>query len=196
MPAALVVIDVQEALCRGPHGAFDADGVVARIDRLAARARQAGVPVLLVQHEAPGTPLARDTAGWRFADGLTVAPGDIVVPKRATDAFHHTDLQATLARLGVDRLVICGLQSDFCVDTSTRRALALGYPVELVSDGHTTVDNGVLTAAQISAHHTATLAAITSFGPRVRPVPAAEVTFDQETPCPSGSPPSRTPSPN
>lgn len=66
----------------------------------------------------------------------------------------------------MDRLVVCGFQSEFCVDTTTRRALALGYPVTLVADGHSTTDNGVLSAAQISAHHNATLTNIVSFGPR------------------------------
>jgi nicotinamidase-related amidase len=61
------------------------------------------------------------------------------------------------------------------VDTTTRRALALGYPVQLVSDGHTTMDSAVLSAAQIIAHHNETLANITSFGPRAVAVPAAEV---------------------
>ena len=53
----------------------------------------------------------------------------------------------------------------------------LGYPVVLVSDAHSTLDNGVLTAAQIAAHHTTTLAHLESFGPRVTPVAAAEVRF-------------------
>jgi len=74
--------------------------------------------------------------------------------------------------------VICGLQSEFCVDSTTRRALALGYPVTLVSDGHSTLDNGVLTAAQISAHHNQTLATLDSYGPRVTTVLAEDVRFD------------------
>jgi nicotinamidase-related amidase len=77
----------------------------------------------------------------------------------------------------VTELVLCGMQSDFCVDTTTRRALALGYPVVLVSDGHTTVDNAVLSAAQITAHHNETLTNITSFGPRVRALPAHTIEF-------------------
>ena len=95
----------------------------------------------------------------------------------ATDSFHHTELQPVLQARGVKSLVICGLQSEFCVDTTTRRALALGYPVVLVSDGHTTMDNSVLTAAQISAHHNETLTNITSFGPRVKAVLASDVKF-------------------
>ena len=59
-----------------------------------------------------------------------------------------------------------------CTD---RRALALGYPVTLVADGHSTVDNRVLTASQITAHHNETLSNISSFGPRAVAVPAASL---------------------
>ena len=89
--------------------------------------------------------------------------------------FTATDLQTTLKESAIIDLIICGLQSDFCIDTTTRRALALGYPVVLVSDGHSTIDNKVLSGAQISAHHNETLANIESFGVRVRAVPADEV---------------------
>lgn len=174
MPAALLVIDVQQALCFGDYAGFDAARVIDRINEVAARFRAAGAPVFLIQHEDDG-PLQRGSAGWRLADGLAVHPTDVVLAKRATDSFHRTDLQAQLEARGITDLVICGLQSEFCVDTTTRRALALGYPVQLVSDGHTTMDSPVLTAAQITAHHNETLANIGSFGPRARAVPAAQV---------------------
>ena len=77
----------------------------------------------------------------------------------------------------VHRLAICGFQSDFCVDTTTRRALALGYPVILLADAHSTMDNKVLSADRIRAHHNETLANITSFGPRVTLMAASEVRF-------------------
>jgi nicotinamidase-related amidase len=61
------------------------------------------------------------------------------------------------------------------VDTTTRRALALGYPVVLVADAHTTEDKEHLSAAQIIRHHNATLTNIESFGPRVRAIATAEL---------------------
>jgi nicotinamidase-related amidase len=108
---------------------------------------------------------------------LAQQDADIRLRKTASDSFHQTDLDAALKRLGVRRLVICGFQSEFCVDTTTRRALALGYEVLLVDDGHSTLDNEVLTAAQISRHHNVTLANISSFGARALAMPAAEIAF-------------------
>jgi len=175
MTTALLIIDVQHALCSGPYEAFEAARVIDRINSVSRKARERGAPVVVIQHQAAGGPLAHGTPGWQLAQGLDVGPGDILLDKQATDSFHQTALHALLQTRGVQDLVICGLQSEFCVDTTTRRALALGYPVTLVADGHSTLDNGVLSAAQISAHHNVTLAHITSFGPRARAVPAADV---------------------
>jgi nicotinamidase-related amidase len=176
MRTALLVIDVQQLLTSGPEAAHDAERVVDRINTVARAAREAGAPVILIQHEDRG-PLAFGSAGWQLDPRLVVQPQDLPLRKTATDSFHKTDLQALLQARGIDRLVVCGLQSDFCVDTTTRRALALGYPVVLVADGHSTIDNAVLTAPQISAHHATTLANIQSFGPRVTLANAADVRF-------------------
>lgn len=178
MPTALLIIDVQHALCSGEYEAFESERVIGCINVVSRKARAAGAPVIVIQHEAPDGPLAYGTAGWQIAKGLVVQAGDVHVYKRATDSFHDTELQAVLNARGVEQLIICGLQSEFCVDTTTRRALALGYPVTLVSDAHSTIDNSVLSAAQITAHHNETLSNITSFGPRVRAVPSHEVTID------------------
>jgi nicotinamidase-related amidase len=177
MSTALLVIDVQQALCFGEEAAFESERLIERINRLSSRARQRGVPVILVQHEEAEGSLERGSEGWQLARGLLVDESDLVIGKTASDAFHQTTLQAALAARGVDRLVICGLQSDFCIDSTTRRALALGYPVTLVSDAHSTCDSETLTAAQISAHHTRTLSRIGSYGASVSPVLSAQVEF-------------------
>lgn len=177
MKSALLVIDVQRGLCEGEYEAFDAAGVIQRINAVARKARAAGVPVIFIQHESMDGVLDLGSEGWQLARGLEALEGDLYMGKQATDSFHRTGLHALLQKLGATDLAICGLQSEFCVDTTTRRALALGYPVVLVADGHSTLDNGILTAEQISRHHTLTLANIDSFGPRVRAVAASELTF-------------------
>ena len=178
MPAtALLIIDVQQGLCEGEHDSFESPQVIARINTLSDKARAAGAPVVFIQHESTSGYLEHGTNAWQLARGLRTEPSDLRVRKTASDSFHRTELEQVLRQHAVTDLVICGMHSEFCVDVTTRRALALGYPVVVVSDGHTTEDRAHLSAVQIIRHTNATLAEVWSFGPRARPVPAAEVRF-------------------
>lgn len=178
MKPALLIIDVQQALCVGDDGAHDIDAVVDRINGMASRARAAGAPVMFVQHEEGEGPLQHGHAGWQLYSRLEAQAGDPRIRKTLADSFHHTGLHDALQSRGIDTLVVCGLQSECCVDSTVRGALALGYPVVLASDAHTTMHNGVLTAPQISAHHNVTLASLGGYGSHVTPIPAADVRFD------------------
>jgi len=179
MSTALLVIDVQQAMCAGEYAAFEIDRVIERINTLGTKARAAGAPVIFVQHEEDDGPLRFGSAGWQLPAALETSAGDLRVRKTTPDSFHRTDLQPLLQERGITRLIACGLQTEFCVDTTARRALALGYEVDLVADGHSTMDNGVLCAAQIIAHHNTTLSHMTSFGPRVEVSPAAELRVER-----------------
>ena len=85
-----------------------------------------------------------------------------------------------LQKSGVTRLVICGMYTEFCVDTTTRRALSLGYPVLLISDAHTSAGNVAVSPQQVIAHHNATLTNISSFGPRVVAISANDLVLPGE----------------
>jgi nicotinamidase-related amidase len=80
-----------------------------------------------------------------------------VIEKTASDALYDTRLQATLQASGVDTLMICGMQAEYCVDATCRSALSHGFDVVLLSVCHTTGDS-TLTAAQVIQHHNALLA--------------------------------------
>lgn len=184
MKTALLIIDMQQGLCEGEGRAYASDEVIARINRVAARQRAIDAPVIFIQHESTAGYLEHGTREWQLADGLELQPGDLRVRKKTPDAFLNTDLEALLRARGVEELVICGMHTEFCVDTTTRRALALGYPVTLVADAHTSAGNAVLSAPQVIAHHNATLTHITSFGPRVRAVNSADVDPGRLSPGP------------
>jgi nicotinamidase-related amidase len=174
---AVLVIDVQRSLCEGEYETFESVRVIDRINQVTSRARTAGALVVIIQHESQSGPLAYGSPGWQLAPALRTTPTDTFLRKTAADSFHLTELDALLKRKAVTEVVICGMQTDFCVDTTTRRALGLGYPVVLVSDGHTTLDNKHLSAAQIIDHHNETLSNINSFGPVVRLECAQNVQF-------------------
>lgn len=175
MTTALLVIDVQQILCSGHYAVFEADRMIDRINSVIRKARDAGAPIVIVQHETEGGLLAFESEGWQLAEALDASSEDTHIRKKASDSFHQTDLEAVLRARGVTDLIICGLQSEYCVDSTTRRALALGYPVTLVSDGHSTLDSTVLPATKISAHHNETLSNIGGYSASVKVVPADEV---------------------
>lgn len=178
MTTALLIIDVQQGLCEGEQAAFDSPLVIARINEIAAKARAAGALVVFIQHESGPGYLEFGTDAWKLSLGLHADPTDVRVRKTTPDSFHRTVLGELLTQHAITELVICGMHTEFCVDTTTRRALALGYQAVLVADGHTSAGNAVLSAAQVIAHHNATLTNISSFGPRVRAVAAKDVRFE------------------
>ncbi|WP_442783096.1 cysteine hydrolase family protein [Collimonas fungivorans] len=175
MKSTLLVIDVQQALFDETPRPFEADAVVERINTLTGRARAAGVPVVFIQHEA--SDLEYNSAGWQLQPGLQVKEGDAKLRKTTPDSFLRTELEALLASWQTEHIVICGYASEFCVDTTTRRAAAIGYPVTLVSDAHTTHDKPHATGEQIRKHENATLPNIDSFGPEIRAVATSDVRF-------------------
>ena len=175
MKSAVLVIDVQQGLCEGEGKAFDCEGVVSRINRVTRKARDAGVLIIFIQHESNAGYLEYGNAAWQLATGLEFGATDIRIRKTTPDSFLRTDLEAVLKDHGIDRVVVCGMHTEFCVDTTTRRALALGYPVTLIADAHTSAGNAVLTPQQVIQHHNATLTNIASFGPRVSAVSSEEL---------------------
>lgn len=179
MRRALLVIDVQRGLFDAAPRPFEADLVVGRINALTARARSADVPVFLIQHENAGA-LRHGSDNWQLEQNLAIGTNDFRIRKTTPDSFLGTPLQDLLTQRGIEQVVVCGYACEFCVDTTVRRAAALGYPVLLAADAHTTHDKAHATGSQIRAHHNATLADITSFGSVIEARPAAEILFGQQ----------------
>jgi len=175
MTTALLVIDFQKGLVSTEPLPGDAATVTANINALTRRAREAGVPVVFVQHE--DAELVRGADAWEIAGDLSVEPQDYKVGKRTPDSFLNTELGAILEKHGVKHVVVCGYASEFCVDTTVRRAAANGYTVTIAADAHTTHDKDHATAAMIREHHNETLSNIGSFGPRIAAVRTAAIAF-------------------
>jgi len=156
---ALVIIDVQVGMFSIPEvSVHEPEAFLSRIAGLVSGARSSGVPVIYIQHVGgPGHPLEPDTEGGRIHHAIAPLAEERVIQKRESDAFMGTAFQVELEELGVTGLVVCGMQTEYCVDTTCRRAYSLGYKVFLVQDAHTTMDTESLRAAQIISHHNETL---------------------------------------
>ncbi|MCB0106146.1 MAG: cysteine hydrolase [Caldilineaceae bacterium] len=151
---ALLIIDVQNGMFSPEWPVYNHETLLHNLRTLIDSAHAHNTPVIYVQHGgAEGSPLAVGTPGWAIHSAIAPQPGELVVQKRVPDSFHETTLRAELDRLGVEQLIIAGIQTDYCVDTTTRRAASEGYQVTLVGDSHSTWGDGGLEAQQIIDHH-------------------------------------------
>jgi len=151
---ALLIIDMQVGDFSEPDPIYKGNELLAKVKSLIARARSAQIPIVYVQNNgSSGDPDAYGTPGWKIHPSITPVEGDVVVQKQTPDAFHETNLHRELESRRIKKLVIAGLQTEYCIDTTCRRAVSLGYDIILVKDAHSTWDSSRFTAQQIIEHH-------------------------------------------
>ena len=141
MSTALIVIDVQESFRQQPQWAASSNpAVAARAADLVAAARERGELVVWVLHAEPGTGGLFDPARGhvRLMDGLTPRDGEPVITKTSHNAFTTTNLAQLLTSQGIGELVICGIRTEQCCETTARVAADLGYRVTFVTEATAT----------------------------------------------------------
>lgn len=139
---ALLVIDAQESFrLRADDWASTANpAVLENIALLVAHAREIGDSVVWITHSEPGSGGAFDPArGFvRVMEELAPLASEAALTKTTINAFGSTDLEERLRRAGVDRVVVCGIRTEQCCETTTRVAADLGFDVEFITDATTT----------------------------------------------------------
>jgi nicotinamidase-related amidase len=168
MTNALLVIDVQRSLL--DEGPWNREGLMGNIRRLIERARDSDAAVIFLQHTGVEPDGSIDDSLGRTAD-------DLVIRKDFCDSFLGTRLHEELQDRGIDKLFVCGMQTDYCIDTTCRKAASLGYEVILVNDAHSTFDHDSLAAEKIVSHHNRILRNLPAGTGSVRTMATAEVGF-------------------
>jgi len=141
---ALIVVDVQRAFDQweaagkrrnNPHA-------VARIVDLLDAFREHGAPIFHIRHQGtrPNSSFLPDGPGYPVKDEARERAGEPVIVKRVNSAFIGTDLEARLRAADIKALVICGANTNHCVETTTRMAGNLGFDARLVRDATWTFD--------------------------------------------------------
>jgi len=178
---ALLIIDVQHGLFAPKPAPAEDQAVIERINALSARARDSAVPVIFIQHEQASDGLVAGSPAWALDARLLVHERDLKLGKTTPDSFLRTSLGKTLSTLGIQHLVVCGYSTEFCVDTTVRRAAGLGYAVTIAADAHTSHDKEHASGITIRTHHNATLPAIRSYGVRIAAQDSAAISFSAVT---------------
>ena len=141
MTRALIVIDVQKSFQQRPNwAAVSNPAIVKQVDRLVSTAREAGDLVVWVLHSEPGTGTVFDPVlgHVRLMDSLAPLDDEPIITKTSINAFTTTNLQQLLTARGIRELVICGIQTEQCCETTTRVASDFGYDVTFVTDATAT----------------------------------------------------------
>lgn len=140
---ALLVIDAQESFRQRDDWATTANpAVLDNITRLVDHARASGDTVVWITHSDPGSGGVFDPENGhvRVIAELEQDDAETALTKTTINAFASTDLQERLDRAGIRRLVVCGIRTEQCCETTTRAAADLRYDVEFVTDATTTSD--------------------------------------------------------
>lgn len=157
MKKALLIIDMQVMPFvwkdYGGKALYQEAALVANTRLLIEKARRTQSPIFYIMYTEPEGPRSLHQPLWKVIDLIEPAPEDFLVIKYHADSFYETDLHTLLENNGVESLVMCGVQTEYCVDTTVKSAYSHGYQVELASDCTSTFDSDELTAEQILRHH-------------------------------------------
>jgi ureidoacrylate peracid hydrolase len=153
---ALVNVDLQNCFVDGPLAPADGLAVVERVNRLAAVCRSAGILVVHTSHvfrpDGSNAGVLREMAPEVFDNkmlfkgealaalhpALRVDPRDVLLEKPRFGAFHNTDLELVLRGRGVDTIIISGIATNVCCETTAREAMVRDFHVFFLSDGTST----------------------------------------------------------
>jgi len=152
--AALLLIDVQKGFDDPVWGRRNNPDAETNMATLLQAWRQTGRPIIHIQHcsRNPHAPLHISSPGNEIKDLVRPQGKEPVLQKQVNSAFIGTDLEERLRRAGITTLVITGLTTNHCVETTTRMAGNLEFDAYFVSDATATFDrmgpDGVLHSAE------------------------------------------------
>jgi nicotinamidase-related amidase len=131
---ALIVVDVQESFRHRPY--YEPEAVppfLSRCQALVDGAKAAGIPVVQILHVEEEGPFSEASGHVRTLEPLRIAP-DAVFVKRRHSALVGTGLGVWLTERGIARLIVSGIRTERCCETTTRHASDLGYAVDFVAE--------------------------------------------------------------
>ena len=145
MKTAFIIIDVQNILV---ETGFETEKLLEKITYLQDQARSKNIEIIYVQHIE--TPEAQTSEDWQLSPLLKRQANEKVFQKRYNSMFKETGLKEYLDQQGIEQLVLCGMQTEYCVDTSVKVAFEYGYQLVIPEGAVTTFDGDDIPAETIN----------------------------------------------
>ncbi len=135
---ALLIIDVQNDYFEGGKSElYNPKAALKNIEKVLMIFRQRNLPVIHVQHinnREGATFFLPNTHGVLIHKNITPLESEYIVTKHAPNSFFETNLLDILKENSINELVICGMMSHMCIDTTTRACKDFGIKVTLLND--------------------------------------------------------------
>ena len=145
MKTAFIIIDVQNILV---ETGFQTEKLLEKITYLQNQARSKNIEIIYVQHIE--TPEAQTSEDWQLSSLLNRQENEKVFQKRYNSMFKETGLKEYLDQQGIEQLVLCGMQTEYCVDTSVKVAFEYGYQLVIPEGAVTTFDGDDIPAETLN----------------------------------------------
>jgi nicotinamidase-related amidase len=134
LETVLLVVDAQESFRHRPYWSdHDAPAFLQRLQLLIDGARAGGIPVVQVFHVEDSGVFSLASGHVKTMAGLSITP-DAIFHKRSHSALVGSGLDVWLVQHGIRRVIVSGIRTEQCCETTTRHASDLGYQVDYVSE--------------------------------------------------------------
>ena len=148
----LIVVDMQKALM--DDELYNFEGLVENVRKLIETARESGVEVIYVQHDAgEGTGFSVGDEAFEIADEVAPREGEKVFVKKINSCFGNKEFAAYLEDAKDEALMIIGLQTNFCIDATVKSAFERGYDVIIPEGSNSTFDNPYMNGETTCAYY-------------------------------------------
>jgi len=139
--SALIMVDCQNTYLSGPMQLVGVEEALAEAELLLTRAREAGIPVIHIAHDAgPGSLYDVQAESGKIAAPVAPIAEEPTVVKNFPNSFAQTDLHERLQKLGMSNLIVVGFMTHMCVSSTARGSFDLGYRTTVVGDATATRD--------------------------------------------------------
>lgn len=149
---ALIIVDMQTALVGAEP--YNRAVVIENIKALLNACRKRGIPIIYIQHDGGnGDELEHRSNGWTICKELAPLPDDKIFEKQYNSAFRKTGLRDYLDEIGAKNLILCGMQTEYCLDATCKVAFEYGYKVTIPQSTTTTFDNAFASGKNLSEYY-------------------------------------------
>ena len=148
----LLVVDAQKLITNEKLYAFER--YIENVQSLISEARKHGTEVIYIRHDdGVGQPLSKGADGFEICDDFAPQAGEKIFDKTVNSPFRDSRLLEYLRKKGAERLIVTGLQTDYCIDATVKCGFEHGFEMIVPEYCNSTFDNDYMTAEQIYRYY-------------------------------------------